>query len=87
MELYSVVCCDLNKKEMRKRGDICICATDLLCCTAKTNAILESNYVVVQSLSCVRLFATPELSMPGLPVPHHHPKFMSIASVMPRKGK
>ena len=82
-----MVCSDLNKKEMRKRGDICICAADSLCCTAETNTILWSNYVLVQSLSHVRLFATPwTTACQGslfLTITQSLPKFMSIASVMP----
>ena len=40
----------------------------------------------VQSLSCVRLCDTMNLSMPGLPIHHHLPEFTqthSIKSVMP----
>ena len=44
-------------------------------------------YVVVQSLSCVRLFETPETAAhPGFPVLHYVPElaqFMSAESVMP----
>ena len=29
--------CDLNGKEIPKRGDICICIADSLCCTVETN--------------------------------------------------
>ena len=31
----SVLCGDLNGKEIQKRGDICIHITDSLCCTAR----------------------------------------------------
>ena len=39
-ELYSVLCGDLNGKEIQKRGDICIRIADSLCCTAETNTTL-----------------------------------------------
>ena len=39
-ELYSVLCGDLNGKEIQKRGDIYIHIADSLCCTAETNTIL-----------------------------------------------
>ena len=32
-ELYSMLCGDLNGKEIQKRGDICILIADSLCCT------------------------------------------------------
>ena len=32
----SVLCNDLWGKESKKRVDICICITDLLCCTLET---------------------------------------------------
>ena len=31
-ENYSVICGDLNGKEIQKRGAICICIADSLCC-------------------------------------------------------
>ena len=34
-ELYSVLCGDLNGKEIQKRGDVCICLADSLCCAAE----------------------------------------------------
>ena len=39
-ELYSMLCGDPNGKEIQKRGDICICIADSLCCTVETNTIL-----------------------------------------------
>ena len=30
---YSVLCGDLNEKEIQERGDICIRMADSLCCT------------------------------------------------------
>ena len=32
-----MLCDDLNGKEIQKRGDICICIADSLCCTVETN--------------------------------------------------
>ena len=40
MELYSVLCGDLNGREIQKRGGICICITESLCCTVETNTTL-----------------------------------------------
>ena len=37
---YSMLCGDLNGKEIQKRGDICICIADSLCCTVETNMTL-----------------------------------------------
>ena len=34
-----MLCGDLNGKEIQKRGDICICITGSLCCTAETNNV------------------------------------------------
>ena len=39
-ELYSVLCGDLNGKEIQKGGDICIRIADSLCRTAETNTKL-----------------------------------------------
>ena len=36
----SMLCGDLNGKEIQKRGDICIHMADSLCCTADTNTTL-----------------------------------------------
>ena len=36
-ELYSVLCGDLNGKEIQKGGDVCIYGADSLCCAAETN--------------------------------------------------
>ena len=38
----------------------------------------QSIVVVVQSLSCVQLFATPWTSASGLPVPHYLPEFAEV---------
>ena len=39
-ELYSVLCSDINRKEIKKGGCTCICVADSLCCTAETNTTL-----------------------------------------------
>ena len=39
-ELESVLCGDLNGKEIQKRGDICIHKADSLCCIVETNTTL-----------------------------------------------
>ena len=39
-----MLCGDLNEKEIQKRGDACVRVADPLCCTADTNAALQSNY-------------------------------------------
>ena len=38
--LCSVLCSNLNGKEIQKREDICIHIADALCCTAGTNTTL-----------------------------------------------
>ena len=42
--LYSMLSVDLNRKEIQKRGDICIHIADSLCCTIETNNILKQLY-------------------------------------------
>ena len=37
-----------NGKEIHKRGDMCVCIADSLCCTAETNTTLESNYTPIK---------------------------------------
>ena len=44
-KLYSVLCGDLNGKEVQKGGDRCICMAGSFCCTAKTN---KSNYTPIK---------------------------------------
>ena len=39
---------DLNGKEIQKRGDICVCTADSLCCAAETNTTLSSNYTPIK---------------------------------------
>ena len=39
-ELYSMLCGDLNGKEIQKRVDMCIRIADSLCCTAEIDIIL-----------------------------------------------
>ena len=36
----TLLCGDLNGKEIQGRGDICIHVADALCCTAETNTTL-----------------------------------------------
>ena len=55
---YSVVCGGLNGKEIWKRGDICICMADSLCCAVETQ-YCKPTIKWVKSLSRVWLFATP----------------------------
>ena len=43
-----MLCGDQNGKEIQKRGDICICIADSLCCTVETNTILQSNYTPIK---------------------------------------
>ena len=42
-----MLCGDLNGKKIQ-RGDIYICTDDSLCCTAKTNTTLQSNYTSIK---------------------------------------
>ena len=43
----TLLCGDLNKKEIQKRGDICIPIANSLCCTAEINRTLESKYTLI----------------------------------------
>ena len=43
-----MLCGNLNGKEVQKRGDICICIADSLCCTVETNTTLQSNYTPIK---------------------------------------
>ena len=43
-ELYSVLYGDLNGKEIQKRGDMCICIADSLCCTVEIYNIVKQLY-------------------------------------------
>ena len=43
-----VLCADLNGKEIKKRGDICIHIVDSLCHTVETNTTLQSNYTPIK---------------------------------------
>ena len=51
-ELYSVLCGDLNGKEIQKRGDIyiyvCIWIADSICCRVETSKTLQSNYTPIK---------------------------------------
>ena len=42
--LNSVLCGDLNEKEMQKRENICILITDSFCRTGETNSIIKQLY-------------------------------------------
>ena len=44
----SVLCGDLNGKKIEKRGGICICIVDSLCCIVETNKKLLSNYMPIK---------------------------------------
>ena len=51
-------CGDLNGKETQKRGNICICTADSLCCPVQTKRTLSNNYESEsESRCCVWLFA------------------------------
>ena len=45
---YSVLCGDLNGKKIEKRGGICICIVDSLCCIVETDKKLLSNYMPIK---------------------------------------
>ena len=46
--IYSVLCGDLNGKEVQKGGDACVCVAESLCWTAVTNTMLDSNCTPIQ---------------------------------------
>ena len=46
--LRSVVCGGLNEKEIQRRGYICMCIADSLCCTAETDTTLN-NYTPMKN--------------------------------------
>jgi len=39
-EPHSLLCGDLNGKEIQKRGDVCVQTADSLCCTVGANTAL-----------------------------------------------
>ena len=43
--LYSMLCGDLNEKEIQGRGDTCIHVADSLCCTTETQ---HGNATILQ---------------------------------------
>ena len=43
-----MLCGDQNGEEIQKRGDMCVCGGDSLCCTAETNTTLESNCTAIK---------------------------------------
>ena len=47
-ELYSVLCGDVNEKEIQKGGDICTHVADSLCCTAEIDTTLQNNYTKIK---------------------------------------
>ena len=44
----SVLCGDLNGKEIQKREGICTCAADSPCYTAEMKTTLQSNYTPIK---------------------------------------
>ena len=44
-----MLCGDLNRKGIPKRGDVCICIADSLCSRVETNTTFESNYTQIQN--------------------------------------
>ena len=46
---------DINGEKIRKRGNICICITDSLCCTVDTNTILQSNYMPIRVILKIKI--------------------------------
>ena len=42
--IYTMLCGNLEGKEIQKRGSICICIADLLYYTVETNTTLSGNY-------------------------------------------
>ena len=47
MRMCSVLCGDLNGKEIQKRGDMCIHIADSFHCTVETNTTLLNNYTSI----------------------------------------
>ena len=45
-ELSSVLCGELNGKEIQETGDVCICIEDSLSCIVETNTTLSSSYII-----------------------------------------
>ena len=48
MRMCSVLCGDLNGKEIQKRGDMCIHTADSFHCTVETNTTLLNNYTSIK---------------------------------------
>ena len=48
----SMLCSDLNEKEIQRRGDTCIHVADSLCCTTESNTTLKSNYTPIFNKWC-----------------------------------
>ena len=72
-ELGSILCNNLNGKELEKRIDTCICITESLCCIPETNTTLLINYAMLcyaKSLQSYPTLCDPiDGSPPGSPVP------------------
>lgn len=47
-ELYSMLCGDVNGKEIQKGGDICTRAAESLCYTAEIDTTLQNNYTQIK---------------------------------------
>ena len=47
-ELRSVLCGDLNGKEIQKRGDLCMHKADSLFCIVEINTTLQGNYTPIK---------------------------------------
>ena len=43
-----VLCGDLDRKEIQKRGDVCMCIADSLCCTVENNTTLYNHYTPIK---------------------------------------
>ena len=46
--LYWMHCADLNRKEVWKGRDICICMTDSFFCTVETSITMKSKYMPIK---------------------------------------
>ena len=47
-DLYSALCGGLNRKEIQKRGRMCISISDSLCFTAETSPTLQCKYTPIK---------------------------------------
>ena len=89
MELCSMLSASLDGKMVSGRMDTCICMAESLPCSPETTTTLLIGYasIVVQTLSCVRLFGTPWTTafQASLSITNSQSllKLRSIESVMP----